>query len=62
MDCKQPEKPQKPSSVNFIQENDEHFSPLPTSIRTKSLEDLLGTRSLDTFGSIPSTPPKNEQS
>ncbi|RML76461.1 hypothetical protein ALQ90_200209 [Pseudomonas savastanoi pv. savastanoi] len=62
MDRKPPEKPLEPSSVHFILEDDEPFLPLPTLIRTKSLQDLLGTKSLDTLGSTPSTPPKKEQS
>ncbi|PMX06785.1 hypothetical protein C1Y18_26375 [Pseudomonas sp. MPR-R5A] len=62
MDRTPPEKPQEQSSVHFIQEEDESFSPLPTLVRTKSLKDLLGTKSLDTLESTPSTPPKNEQS
>ncbi len=58
MDHKPPGKPQEPSSVRFIREKDEPCTPMPTFVRTKSLSDLLGTRSLDTLESTPSTPAK----
>ena len=62
MDRKPQEKPLEESSVHFVQEADKQTSPLPIFVTKTSLKKLLGTKSLDTLGSTPSTPPKSEQS
>ncbi|KPW90616.1 hypothetical protein AMC94_17965 [Pseudomonas amygdali pv. aesculi] len=62
MDRKPPEKPLEPSSVHFVQEEDEPNLPFPTFVTRTTLEELLGTKYSDIMGSTPSTPPKNERS
>jgi hypothetical protein len=55
MDRKPPEKPQEPSSDLFIDDKDDPFTPLPDFPRTKSLKDLLGTRSWESLEALPLT-------
>ena len=54
--------PLEESSVHFVPQDDKQTSPLPIFVTKTSLKKLLGTKSLDTLGSTPSTQPKNEQS
>jgi hypothetical protein len=58
MDQNSPKKPQKPLVVHFIPESDKSFLPLPDFPRTKSLKDLLGTRSWEDLEALPLTEAK----
>ncbi|SEE90073.1 hypothetical protein SAMN05216510_4433 [Pseudomonas coleopterorum] len=62
MDHKPPEKPQEPSSVHFIQDDNEPFSPLPDFATRHTLDELLGTKYLATLELIRSIQKKNERS
>lgn len=55
MDRKPHEKSYEPPSVRIIRAKDVPFSPLPDFPRTKSLKDLLGTRSWESLEALPLT-------